>query len=77
LGVLDRTRNMVQSPLSEEATSNPNLIVPAGTQAVTLVEVRGRAGGRLCPRGAVGKVIAAPERVRTRRASAAAHAHAV
>lgn len=40
---------------------NPHLIVPVGTQVVTLVEVRGRAGGRVCPRGAVGEVVAAPK----------------
>ena len=40
--------------MAEETTYNPHLIVPVGTQVVTLVEVRGRAGGHVCPRGAVG-----------------------
>ena len=38
-----------------------NLIVAVGTQVVTLAEVRGRAGGRACPRGAVGEVVTAPQ----------------
>ncbi len=38
-----------------------HLIVPVGTQVVTLVEVKGRAGGRACPRGAVGEVVTAPQ----------------
>jgi hypothetical protein len=47
--------------LGEDNSYNPNLIIPVGTQVVTLVEVRGRAGGRTCPRGAVGEVFAAPQ----------------
>ena len=47
--------------MTEDNTYNANLIVPVGTQIVTLVEVRGRAGGRMCPRGAVGEVFAAPQ----------------
>jgi len=47
--------------LSEEYRFNPHLIVPVGTQVVTLAEVRGRAGGRACPRGAVGEIVAAPQ----------------
>lgn len=47
--------------MAEEARFNPHLIIPVGTQVVTLVEVRGRAGGRVCPRGAVGEITAAPQ----------------
>lgn len=39
--------------MTGETTYSPNLIVPTGTRVVTLVEVRGRAGGRMCPRGAL------------------------
>jgi uncharacterized protein len=47
--------------LAEEATFNPHLIIPVGTQVVTLIEVKGRAGGHVCPRGAVGEIFAAPQ----------------
>jgi len=47
--------------LTEEADINMHLIVPVGTQVVTLVEVKGRAGGRACPRGAVGEIVTAPQ----------------
>lgn len=47
--------------MAEEPGFNPHLIVPVGTQVVTLVEVKGRAGGRVCPHGTVGEVIAAPQ----------------
>ena len=47
--------------MAEGATYNPHLIIPVGTQVVTLVEVKGRAGGHVCPLGAVGEVIAAPQ----------------
>ena len=47
--------------MPEEQSFNPHLIVPTGTQVVTLAEVRGRAGGRVCPRGSVGEVVAAPQ----------------
>ena len=47
--------------MAEENTFNPHLIIPVGTQVVTLFEVKGRAAGRVCPRGAVGEVIAAPQ----------------
>lgn len=39
---------------------NPNLILPAGTQVVTLVEVRSKNGQPLRRTGTVGKVIKAP-----------------
>ena len=44
-----------------ESDLNSHLIVPVGTQVVTLVEVRGRAGGRALQRGAVGEVVTAPQ----------------
>jgi len=48
--------------LAEENTAfNPQLIIPVGTQVVTLVEVKGRAGGHVCPRGAVGEITVAPQ----------------
>lgn len=47
--------------MAEEATFNPHLIIPVGTQVVTLVEVKGRAGGHVCPSGAVGEIFAAPQ----------------
>lgn len=47
--------------MAEENSFNPTLIVPAGTQVVTLAEVRARAGGRVCPRGSVGEIFAAPQ----------------
>ncbi len=40
---------------------DPHLIIPAGTQVVTLVDALGRGGGRACPRGSVGEVFAAPQ----------------
>jgi predicted nucleotidyltransferase len=47
--------------LAEETTFNPHLIIPVGTQVVTLVEVKGRAGGHVCPSGAVGEITASPQ----------------
>lgn len=47
--------------MAEESTFNPNLIIPTGTQVVTLIEVRGVGGGHVCPRGAVGAITAAPQ----------------
>jgi len=47
--------------LAEESDINMQLIVPVGTQVVTLAEVKGRAGARACPRGAVGEVVTAPQ----------------
>lgn len=43
-----------------EKKVNPNLILPVGTQVVTLVEVRGRHGGSNRRAGAVGKIIKSP-----------------
>jgi uncharacterized protein len=45
----------------ESDINNAQLIVPAGTQVVTLVEARGRAGGRAVQRGAVGEIVTAPQ----------------
>lgn len=47
--------------MADETAYNPHLIIHVGTQVVTLVEVKGRAGGHVCPRGAVGEIIAAPQ----------------
>jgi hypothetical protein len=47
--------------LGEGSEINMHLIVPVGTQVVTLVEVKGRAGGRACAPGAVGEVVTAPQ----------------
>lgn len=40
--------------------TNPNLILPIGTQVVTLVELRGRGGQALRRSGAVGQIIKIP-----------------
>ena len=42
------------------SSSAPRLILPVGTQVVTRIEKRDRAGTLLCPAGAVGEVIQAP-----------------
>lgn len=47
--------------MAEDSDINMNLIVPVGTQVVTLVEVKGRAGGRAYTRGAVGEIVTAPQ----------------
>ncbi|HYG81633.1 MAG TPA: nucleotidyltransferase domain-containing protein [Pyrinomonadaceae bacterium] len=47
--------------MAEKATFNPHLIIPVGTQVVTLIEVKGRARGRVCPTGAVGEITASPQ----------------
>lgn len=44
----------------KEKKPNPNLILPVGTQVVTLVEVRGRNGEAARRSGTVGKIIKAP-----------------
>src|SRR5205807_359346 len=46
-------------PMSE-ASPNPHLILPVGTQVVTSVEVKGADGKPIHPRGAVGVVVQAP-----------------
>jgi predicted nucleotidyltransferase len=46
--------------MTDEMASTPALVLPIGTQVVTRVEVMGAAGEIVCPRGAVGVVIAAP-----------------
>ncbi len=46
--------------MSDAPSPNPNLIVPAGTQVVTRVELRGRRGVADRPRGALGEVVQAP-----------------
>ncbi len=39
---------------------NPNMVVSAGTQVVSLKEVRGTNGAILHPRGAVGVIVKSP-----------------
>ncbi|MBA3247158.1 MAG: nucleotidyltransferase domain-containing protein [Pyrinomonadaceae bacterium] len=46
--------------MAEKQPVNYHLIIPVGTQIVTLVEVRGNAGDLVLPRGAVGVVETAP-----------------
>ncbi|MFV9505165.1 MAG: DNA polymerase beta superfamily protein [Oscillochloridaceae bacterium umkhey_bin13] len=43
--------------------TDPPLTIPAGTQVVTRVAVRDEAGSELAPAGAVGIIVAAPDRV--------------
>jgi len=43
-----------------ESTVNRNLILPVGTQVVTMVEIRARAGNPLRRSGAVGKIVQSP-----------------
>lgn len=43
--------------------ADPPLTIPAGTQVVARIAVHDEAGGELAPAGAVGIVVAAPERV--------------
>jgi hypothetical protein len=50
----------LEGNMSEPGKLNPNLILPVGTQVVTLVEVRGKAGEALRRSGAVGKIIKSP-----------------
>ncbi|MCI0389555.1 MAG: nucleotidyltransferase domain-containing protein [Acidobacteria bacterium] len=42
-------------------SSQFHLILPTGTQVVTRVEIKDAAGHGLCPRGAVGEIIKAPD----------------
>jgi predicted nucleotidyltransferase len=46
--------------MTEDNKVNPHLILPIGTQVVTLVEIRARNGEALRRSGAVGKIIKAP-----------------
>ena len=46
--------------MNENKAVNPNLILPEGTQVVTLVEIRDHGGVALRRNGAVGKIIKSP-----------------
>jgi len=47
--------------VTDQSSSQFHLILPAGTQVVTRVEIKGSGGAVLCPRGAVGEIIKAPD----------------
>jgi hypothetical protein len=47
--------------LNKSKSDHPALIIPIGTQVVSLVELKGRAGGHLFPAGSVAEIIAAPQ----------------
>ena len=47
--------------MTDKLSSQLHLILPTGTQVVTRVEIKDAAGQVLCPRGAVGEIIKAPD----------------
>jgi uncharacterized protein len=47
--------------VTERLSSQVHLILPAGTQVVTRVEIKDAAGRVLAPRGAVGEIVKAPD----------------
>jgi uncharacterized protein len=47
--------------VTDQLSSQIHLILPTGTQVVTRVEIKGADGQVLCPRGAVGEIIKAPD----------------
>jgi uncharacterized protein len=47
--------------MTDRLSSQVHLILPAGTQVVTRVEIKGANDQVLCPRGAVGEVVKAPD----------------
>ena len=47
--------------MTDRLSSQVHLILPAGTQVVTRIEIRDAAGQVLAPRGAVGEVVKAPD----------------
>src|SRR5262245_33618852 len=49
------------SAVTDQLSSQLGLILPTGTQVVTRVEIKDAAGQVLCPRGAVGEIIKAPD----------------
>jgi predicted nucleotidyltransferase len=68
--------------VTEQLFSQVHLILPAGTQVVTRIEIKDTAGYVLAPRGAVGEIVKAPDdgshsyRVRfTNNVEAALHRH--
>ncbi len=47
--------------MTDQSFSQIHLFLPVGTQVVTRVEIRSASGDVLCPRGAVGEVVKAPD----------------
>jgi hypothetical protein len=47
--------------VTDRLSSQVHLILPAGTQVVTRVEIRDAAGQLLARRGAVGEIVKAPD----------------
>jgi uncharacterized protein len=47
--------------VADRLSSQFHLILPAGTQIVTRAEIKGADGQILCPRGAVGEIVKAPD----------------
>ena len=47
--------------LADQKSFNLHLILPVGTQVVTRVEISGPNGEQVCPRGAVGVIVKAPD----------------
>jgi predicted nucleotidyltransferase len=47
--------------MTDRLSSQFHLILPAGTQIVTRAEIKGADGQILCPRGAVGEIVKAPD----------------
>jgi uncharacterized protein len=55
------TRHVSQVDRTTQTSHTTHLIIPAGTQVVSRVEVRDAAGTVVCPLGAAGVVVRAPE----------------
>jgi hypothetical protein len=47
--------------VTQKSPSQIHLVLPAGTQIVSRVEIKSSTGESLCPRGAVGEIIKAPD----------------
>jgi hypothetical protein len=47
--------------VTQKSPSQIHLVLPTGTQIVSRVEIKSSAGELLCPRGAVGEIIKAPD----------------
>jgi len=47
--------------VTDQLSSQLGLILPTGTQVVTRVEIKDASGQVLCPRGAVGEIVKAPD----------------
>jgi hypothetical protein len=55
------SQHVSQVDRTTQTPHNTHLIIPAGTQVVSRVEVRDAAGDVTCPRGATGVVVRAPD----------------